>query len=128
MLFNLIFFLLIITGGFTGSGESSILGGVEQKYTDQLMAFLKPVLKPNSKLVRCWRADESPENWRAKKFHEGCDGKGPTVTIVKVGDNIFGGFTDIPWESKFLRGQSHEDFVPELLRLLTSVILKTNFK
>ena len=35
----------------------------------------------------------------------------PTVTIVKVGDNIFGGFTDVPWESKFLRGQSHEDFL-----------------
>ena len=88
------------------------------------MVFLQPVLKPNSKLVRCWRADESPEDWRVKTFHEGCDGKGPTVTIVKVGDNIFGGFTDVPWESKFLRGQSHEDclskynLVPEVLRLV----------
>ncbi len=34
-------------------------------------------------------------------FHLTCDNKGPTVTIVKSGNNIFGGFTEVSWKSKF---------------------------
>ena len=45
----------------------------------------------------------SRDGFRASTFHSQCDNKGPTVTIVKSGENIFGGFTQRAWESgKFL--------------------------
>ena len=42
------------------------------------------------------------DGFEAANFHANCDDKGPTVTIVKSGNNIFGGFTEMPWQSKFL--------------------------
>ena len=33
-------------------------------------------------------------------FHSTCDNKGPTITVVKSGANIFGGFTENAWKSK----------------------------
>ncbi|CAH3128269.1 unnamed protein product [Pocillopora meandrina] len=41
----------------------------------------------------------SQEGFQAKTFHSKCDDKGPTVTIVKSGNNIFGGFTETSWSS-----------------------------
>ena len=43
----------------------------------------------------CYRA--SKYGWRSADFHSRCDFKGPTVTIVRVGYYIFGGYSDIPW-------------------------------
>ena len=43
----------------------------------------------------------------AKDFHRSCDGKGPTVTIVKgKNGHIFGGYVTVPFSSD---GQSHYD-------------------
>ena len=47
--------------------------------------------------MRCWHA--KTEGWAASTFHSKCDGKGPTVTIIKVGSYIFGGYTDVSWSS-----------------------------
>ena len=44
----------------------------------------------------CYRA--SIHGWSAQNFHTRCDSKGPTVTIVKVGEYIFGGYTDQNWQ------------------------------
>ena len=44
----------------------------------------------------CYRA--SVHGWSSKDFHTRCDNKGPTVTIVKVGECIFGGYTDQNWK------------------------------
>ena len=52
----------------------------------------------------CYRA--SVHGWSAQNFHTMCDNKGPTVTIVKVGECIFGGYTDQNWQGNkhtFLR-------------------------
>ena len=43
----------------------------------------------------CHRA--STHGWSAQNFHTRCDNKGPTVTLVKVGEYIFGGYTDQNW-------------------------------
>ena len=45
----------------------------------------------------------SRDGFAAETFHTKCDNKGPTVTIVKSGSNIFGGFTDVSWASGKLR-------------------------
>ena len=42
----------------------------------------------------------SRDGFATQTFHSKCDNKGPTVTIVKSGANIFGGFTEISWKSK----------------------------
>ena len=39
----------------------------------------------------------SRDGFAAAAFHSRCDNKGPTVTIVKSGNNTFGGFTEVPW-------------------------------
>ncbi|XP_028392065.1 uncharacterized protein LOC114516714 [Dendronephthya gigantea] len=46
----------------------------------------------------CYRA--SRDGWGASEFHAKCDDVGPTVTLVKCGTNIFGGFTDQSWNNK----------------------------
>ena len=42
----------------------------------------------------------SQDGFAALAFHSKCDNKGPTVTIVKSGNNIFGGFTEVSWTGK----------------------------
>ena len=42
----------------------------------------------------------SRDGFRAQTFHAKCNSKGPTVTVVKSGNNIFGGFTENSWKSK----------------------------
>ena len=37
------------------------------------------------------------DGFGAESFHSKCDNKGPTVTIVKSGSFIFGGFTEAQW-------------------------------
>ena len=42
----------------------------------------------------------SDHSYLASQFHKLCDGKGPTVTIIKNNfGNVFGGYTNIPWSS-----------------------------
>ena len=45
----------------------------------------------------CYRA--SVDGWKAEDFHRKCDGVGPTVTLVKCGRYVFGGYTDQSWGS-----------------------------
>jgi len=43
----------------------------------------------------------SRDGFATETFHSKCDNKGPTVTIVKSGNCIFGGFTEQSWRGKF---------------------------
>jgi hypothetical protein len=47
----------------------------------------------------CWRASE--HGWAASTFHQKCDGKVPTLTIVQVVKNntnlVFGGYATRSW-------------------------------
>ena len=58
-------------------------------------------------MVGEWRLlfQASRDGFAASAFHSKCDNKGPTVTVVQSGANIFGGFTEKPWTNacgKFL--------------------------
>ena len=78
-----------------GLGHSSILQN-NDNYLGTLDNWLKPVVQSKSSYwKRCWRA--SVDGWAASTFHSGCDNKGPTVTIIKVGQYIFGGYTSDSW-------------------------------
>ena len=75
--------------------ESEILTNEEHRST--LKGWLPP---PDGKWRLLFRA--SRDGFAGETFHSKCDNKGPTVTIVKSGNNIFGGFTEISWDSKLL--------------------------
>ena len=62
------------------------------------------------KILKGWLPKAMVGEWRllfrarrdgfaASVFHSKCDNKGPTVTVVKSGANIFGGFTEKSWIS-----------------------------
>ena len=81
-----------------GLGASTILEGLDpNEYLGKMISFLDPVLPSASRtdFIKCWHA--KTDGWAASTFHSNCDGRGPTVTIIKVNDYIFGGYTDVSW-------------------------------
>ena len=79
--------------------ESTILTNVEHRKI--LKAWLPGAMVGEWHLL--FRA--SRDGFAASTFHSKCDNTGPTVTVVKSGANIFGGFTEQEWtsaNSKFL--------------------------
>ena len=76
----------------------------------------------NSDWKRCWRA--SVDGWAASTFHAKCDGKGPTVTIIRVGRKyIFGGYASLSWGKWFLL---HKDDFYTTVSSLLSVIVRVS--
>ena len=87
-----------------GLSVSAILEGQNyNQYLGKLLSFLDPVLQSpgRGRFVRCWHA--KTDGSAASIFHSNCDGKGPTVTIIKFGNYIFGGYTDVSWHSSKYR-------------------------
>ena len=59
----------------------------------------------------------SRDQFTASSFHSKCDGKGATLTVIKVeqGNRIFGGFTNIPWDSSSVnKTDCHQTFLFKL--------------
>ena len=80
---------------YLGLSDSSILRN-NMLHLTSLSKWLKSVVQGQSSVwKRCWRA--SADGWAASTFHSHCDNNGPTVTIVKVGNYIFGGYTSLSW-------------------------------
>ncbi|XP_068760043.1 uncharacterized protein [Montipora capricornis] len=75
--------------------ESKILSD-EQKAILVNTWLEEPLQKPRSSFVLIYQA--SRDGWESSKFHALCDNKGPTVTVVKSGNNIFGGYTEESWD------------------------------
>ena len=80
--------------------ESDIISG---KYSWELK--LKSWIGGSFTANLCWRA--SRDGWSASTFHSNCDNKKPTVTIVKVGQYIFGGYATESWDGEF----NHADVI-----------------
>ena len=76
--------------------EDSVIVGNSINYLRTLRSWLSPVARSvNSAWKRCWHA--SVDGWAARAFHSRCDGKGPKVTIIRVGKYIFGEYTSVSW-------------------------------
>ena len=67
----------------------------EGKLIKHLLAYLNDRKAP---LRLCYRA--SVHGWSGQQFHQHCDDKEGTVVLVKVGNYIFGGYTDQTWQGK----------------------------
>jgi len=77
-----------------GLKYSSVVGN-SQNFLTWLDKWLKPVTRQSSYWNRCYQA--TVNGWSSSTFHSNCDGKGPTVTIIRVGKYIFGGYTSVSW-------------------------------
>ena len=68
----------------------------------------------------------SRDGWAASNFHSCCDNKGPTVTVVKSGNYICGGYAEKHWES----GRSYLSALCELpcsMRSTENIIKQESF-
>ena len=85
-----------------GLDDSLILANDASKIS-QLNTWLLPHLQSpdRSYWQLCYRA--SNHGWSSETFHRNCDNKGPTVTIVRVGIYIFGGYSDKSWKCKCVK-------------------------
>ena len=76
--------------------EDSVIVGNNKNHLTSLRNWLAPVEQSSTSVwKRCWRA--SVDGWASSSFHSRCDGKGPTVTIIRVGRYFFGGYTSLSW-------------------------------
>ena len=84
---------------FTAGLYQSILGN-KPDYLAKLKTWLKPVLRNSStsQWHICWHG--ITHGFAASTFHSRCDYRGPTVTIVRVDNYVFGGYTDQSWGGK----------------------------
>ena len=62
----------------------------------ELVKYLRDFVGKEFVWTLCYRA--SRHNWKALDFHNKCDNKTPTVILVNVGENIFGGYADQNWQ------------------------------
>jgi len=77
-----------------GLNCSSIVGN-NLTFLTWLHKWLKPVTSQSSYWNRCYQA--TVNGWSSSVFHSNCDEKGPSVTIIRVGEHIFGGYTKHSW-------------------------------
>ena len=66
-----------------------------------LRTVLPTFIRDNALWKQCYSADQV--SWVTKDFHVRCDNKGPTLTIIQLGEYIFGGFVEQSWGGKGLR-------------------------
>ena len=95
-----------------------------KKYWELLKSWLEPASTLPSKWKLCYRARD--HGWSSSTFHSQCDGLGPTVTFVRVGEYIFGGYTDRNWR-KFVYYNKLGSLVPtkseKKIRIVRNVCL-----
>ena len=87
----------------------------ENNYKNKIIKWLK---NPNNKIkdqnknikeiILLYQG--SRDGYQSKIFHEKCDNKGETLTIIESKDNfIFGGYTEINWDSTEWNGRMGEN-------------------
>ena len=75
--------------------DSTIIENNDEKKL--IFNWINPLIKFKTKLLyRC-----SIDGDSSKTFHEKCDGKGPTITLIKTNDGFrFGGYASISWNNE----------------------------
>ena len=57
------------------------------------------------------------DGFKPANFHKRCDGKSPTLVVLKSGENVFGGYADKPYGphvSNFVVHQTGLNAIPSL--------------
>ena len=78
--------------------ESEILSADQVKNLVELLKNSPILHSVNVEML--YRA--SRDGWAASNFHSCCDNKGPTVTVIKSRNYIFGGYSEVEWDGKIV--------------------------
>ena len=79
---------------------------------DHYKKMLKNWINPNKKIETQLLYRLTRDGEQISKFHELCDGKGPTLTLIKVDDdNICGIYTPLSWDSETKWKRDMESFM-----------------
>jgi len=78
--------------------KDSVILSSDQR--ESLMTWLKECQAITNESADKLLYRASRNGWAASNFHSCCDNKGPTATVIKSGDYIFGGYTDQSWDGK----------------------------
>ena len=70
------------------------------RYWELLKRWLEPVSTLPTKWKLCYRATQ--QGWSSSTFHSQCNNLGPSVTFIRVGEYIFGGYTDRNWRKYYI--------------------------
>ena len=84
---------IFVIDPFTVFMPDTVILKNEKQLVEHLLRFLNNRKSP---LRLCYRA--SLHSWSAQQFHTQCDDKAGTVVLVKVGNWIFGGYSDQTWQ------------------------------
>lgn len=71
--------------------------GFTDEYDTIMGSWLDAVIPNHGKWLRCFRLLPI---YKTNRFHISCDGRGPTVILIRSRQNLFGGFLDTPWGGK----------------------------
>ena len=80
------------------SGFLSTIIGHNFKFQDQLLRWLSEVEYGEKYWAPCYRGTK--DGWSKESFHAKCDNAGPTITLARRENYLFGGFSDHSWQSK----------------------------
>ena len=90
----------------------------------QEIAFLKTIMG-NKAFVTYMLFKGSRDGWYASDFHTKCDGKGPTITLLKMVDGAcIGGFTSAQWSSP---SEEYGVYVEDKSAVLFNLTTRTRF-
>ena len=89
-------FLILLPVSWKGFEQSSIIGSNTQ-YLQLMLQWISSTPAKDAEWDMCFSTKNS--GFSSTAFHNACDSKQYTITIVQVGDYIFGGYSDLPWTS-----------------------------
>ena len=91
--------MLIVFSALAAAGlEDSAILKIDASYLKVLGDFLIPVVQSNFHWKHCLQLSRDGWDNFNSNFHSNCDDKGPTLTIVRVGQYVFGGYTSATWK------------------------------
>ena len=74
---------------------TSSIVSMDTIYHQYLGSMMKEEGYDFSRWIPCYRALDN--GWNVSTFHRLCDDKGPTMSIIRKKNNVFGGFTERRW-------------------------------
>jgi hypothetical protein len=86
--------------------DSGILFRERENYGKLIKSWIGGTFTPEL----CWRATR--DGWAASTFHSKCDNKKPTVTLIRVGRYIFGGYATESWDGETILLLAFHRFFP----------------
>lgn len=79
--------------------NSNVMKNQKKNMKNRLYNFVSRATPLNKQWTKCFTASE--DAYLARKFHQRCDNKGPTLTLVRSGSHLFGAYNQNSWTSKF---------------------------